>query len=138
MKEKTPENISEARGILYNMLVMDDETMKARIWFEIARCNSLLGNFSEAVTYLAKTISTGNYDTKFIEETPDFDPIRQTEAFSTLISVAKNRSTLPTGFLQYFLSTLCCAVARREDGDWMETIKYPIREGEKAAGKRKN
>jgi len=134
MKDKTPENIAEAHGLLHNMLVMDDcESRRAKILFDIARCNSLLGKFSEGVLYLAKAISAGVYDPKLIEETKDFDPIRQTEGFSALVSILKIRSTLPPGFLQYFLSTLCCADA---SGDKMERVKWPIREGEKAAGKR--
>jgi len=133
MKDKTTENIAEAHGLLHNLLVMDGETLRAQILFEIARCNSLLGNLSDAVLYLAKAISAGVSDPKLIEETKDFDPIRQMEGFSALVSILKIRSTLPPGFLQYFISTLCCADA---SGDKMERVKWPIREGEKAAGKR--
>jgi len=128
-----PEHVQEARIFLKSLLVMDDSTNSRGIFYQLARCESLLGNLQESISYLVKSISMGFTDAKLIEEEQDFIPLKQLEAFTSLLSILKISRQSPhhAGFLQYYLSTLLCVDA----GDG-EKVKWPIREAEKAAGKK--
>jgi len=129
---KIPKNVQEARVFFKNLLVMDDNTNAHGVFFDLARCESLLGNFQESISYLVKSVSlNGNIDAKLIEDQPDFIPLKQVEAFITLVSFLKtsHQSPQPTGFLQFYLSTLRCVDV--SDTACMEKVKWPIREAEK-------
>jgi len=127
MLSKSPEKVKEACALLKTLLVMDDERHSGAC-FDIARCETFLGNFPEAILYLSKAVYGCNLDPVLIEENPDFAPLRHLEAFQTLITSLKTSSL---GFYHYYLSTLQCVGASKKSQE-KDKYKWPISEAEKA------
>jgi len=132
LETKTPENVVIARDLFLNLLVMDN-TNEQGVLFSIARCESILGNYQAAVTFLAKLVSTGITDPTPIEQCDDLKNVRQTEACQTLLTLLKQRAAITDPFLQYYVSTLRCVDL---DVDEMNKCKWPVREAKIAEGKK--
>jgi len=110
---------------------MDSAIAEFSIYFDIARCEALLGNSKDSLLYLAKSASSGSIEPSQIEQNSDFDSLRQLEAYKELVSCLKVSHDADAGFRQYYLSTLRCA----GNPDEKEKYKWPIREAEKAQKK---
>jgi len=128
LASKSPTSVKEAI-VLYKSLLIMDLTNEDGVCFDIARGEAILGNKSEAMVYLTEAVSSGLIMLSSIESNPDFKSLHPMESFQSLLSLL--RHPVGTGFNQYFLSTLRCAVSSGDD----EKHKWPLREAEKAQRK---
>jgi len=87
--EKT---LSHAKIILMNMVKSKPEDSIA--WYNLACCESLLGNVGEAIETLRTAIATGYNNVEHMKKDVDFDNIRNTEEFQQLIQ-SLSPATLP-------------------------------------------
>jgi len=78
--EKT---LSHAKTILMNMVKSKPEDSIA--WYNLACCESLLGNVGEAIETLRTAIAAGYNNVEHMKKDIDFDNIRNTEEFQQLI-----------------------------------------------------
>jgi len=144
LKTKQTEYVKEARDILSG-LVMDDSVDQRAVFYDLACCESILGNVQAGITWLSKSVAAGLSDTVLIESNADFDGLRKSEAYYALIASLKasqsapalsspSSPSIPSAFLQYYLSTLRCVdMATTDEKD---RYKWPVREAAKAEGKR--
>jgi len=94
MESGTPAGILEARGVFLEQLNLIPEASSPM--YNLACCEALLGNPSEAIAYLKKAINAGFSNVNHIENDSDLKSLRDLEEFKSIILSLKPTSTTAT------------------------------------------